>query len=161
MRFARIIALVAVLVASSPASGTDNALRQLLQALGEIGRAYNQAGASRGVQELLLFGGPGHNQFLGCLNCSDISPASVSNLTSGYGFANDFGVWNSFGQYASRFSMYSACNQFATDPPVIVDRAGNAYGRFTINQFAAGSVCGVTGNAKACEIVTAVCRQKG
>lgn len=98
--------------------------------------------------ELLLFGGGSdHAEFLGCLNCSAVSPISVINSVSPYGFANDFGKWNSFGQYASRFSLYSAYNQFAIDAPVVVDRAGNFYGRFSINQFAIAGVCGVTSNA--------------
>jgi hypothetical protein len=36
---------------------------------------------------------------------------------------------NGFGQFASQFSSYSACNEFASDPPVIVDRSGSYYGR--------------------------------
>lgn len=160
MRFALVLALVASLSVSSAASGMDKGLRELLHGLGEIGQNYNDAATQRNVTELLLFGGPGHTQFLGCLTCSNLSPAAVSNSTSQYGFANNFGLWNSLGQYASQFSTYSACNQFALDPPVIVDRAGNAYGRFSINQFATGSVCSVTGNINACQLVTAVCQSK-
>ena len=29
----------------------------------------------------------------------------------------------------------SACNPYATDPPVIVDSAGHYYGRLTLNQY--------------------------
>ena len=36
--------------------------------------------------------------------------------------------------YVSPNSAYSACNAFATDPPVIVDERGRSYGRLTVNQ---------------------------
>jgi hypothetical protein len=31
--------------------------------------------------------------------------------------------------------MYSACNQYASDPPVIVDQDGQFYGRLTLNSY--------------------------
>jgi len=46
---------------------------------------------------LYLFGGQGHEEFLGCLNCGEHDPKSVWNSMSRFGFENDFGVWNSFG----------------------------------------------------------------
>ena len=160
MRILLAFALVAGLSLSPSAVGMGSGLRELLQALGEIGRQHNEASNQRNAAELLLFGGPGHMTFLGCLNCNQVSPMSVSNTISQYGFTNNLGVWSSIGQYASTFSPYSACNQLAPDAPVIVDRAGNAYGRFSINQFATGSVCSVTGSQQACQLVTAVCASK-
>jgi hypothetical protein len=106
---------------------------------------------------LLIFGGEGHKEFLGCLNCSETADNSVWNEMSRYGFYNGFGTWNPFGPYKNPFSGYSACNQFANDPPVIVDREGNFYGRLSINEFIGGSVCSVTGNQKACVALRAMC----
>lgn len=110
--------------------------------------------------ELLLFGGSGHKEFLGCLNCNEYHGKSVWNEMSRFGFKNDFGVWNPFGSYANPFSSYSACGEFASDPPVIVDEAGNAYGRFSINEYTSGSICGVTGNEKLCRALKVMCAKK-
>ena len=109
---------------------------------------------------LYLFGGQGHKEFLGCLNCDSIHPKSVWNEMSQFGFKNDFGVWNPFGQFINQFSSYSMCNEFSTDSPIIVDENGRAYGRMSINEFAPGSVCGATGNERLCRAVRALCKSK-
>jgi len=84
---------------------------------------------------LLLFGGHGHDVFLGCLNCSPFDRGSVCNEFGNHGspFARE-SIWNEFGSYGSAFSSTSPWNEFASDPPVIVDREGNFYGYFTANQ---------------------------
>lgn len=107
--------------------------------------------------ELLLLGGNDHRAFLGCLNCNEYSSSSVWNSSSEYGWANGFGVWNSFGAYKSEFSSELACNEFASDPPVIVDRQGNFYGRLSINEFVNASVCGVSGASNICKAVKSMC----
>jgi hypothetical protein len=106
---------------------------------------------------LYIFGGDGHKDFLGCLNCGETHPKSVWNEMSQFGFKNNFGVWNPFGQYLNPFSSYSMCNEFASDPPVIVDDQGNAYGRMSLNQFAPGSVCSATGSEKLCHSIRIIC----
>jgi hypothetical protein len=81
-----------------------------------------------------LFGGQNHGVFLGCLNCSEYDSGSILNQFSKYGSQfSSTSIFNAFSEYGSAFSTYSACNQFAIDPPIIVDRQGNAYGRLTIN----------------------------
>lgn len=110
--------------------------------------------------DLLVYGGRGHREFLGCLNCSDYSSDSVWNEYSRYGFLNDFGVWNPFGDYASPFSSYSMCNEYATDPPVIVDKDGNFYGRLSINPYISGNVCGVGGVEELCTAIKTICKSK-
>src|SRR5579864_1912444 len=72
---------------------------------------------------VLLFGGYDHKEFLGCLTCAELDPNSVWNDFSQYGWRNGFATWNPFGQYKNPFSPYSACNELATDPPVMVDRS--------------------------------------
>lgn len=83
---------------------------------------------------LLLFGGPGHKTYLGCLSCSEFDAESVFNSFGSYGSKfSSSSIFNRFSDFGSKFSSYSACNQFASDPPVIVDPAGNFYGRLTIS----------------------------
>lgn len=87
--------------------------------------------------ELLLFGGNDHKTFLGCLNCSSFSSDSVCNEFGRAGSQfNSESIWNQFGHYGSQFSSESPWNRFSSSGPVIVDRSGNFYGRFTANQFA-------------------------
>lgn len=84
--------------------------------------------------KIMIFGGLNHATYLGCLNCSEYASDSVFN---NYGsFGSPYGmnsIFNHYSQYGSPYSMYSACNPYASDPPVIVDEAGNFYGRLTIN----------------------------
>jgi hypothetical protein len=84
----------------------------------------------------MIFGGPDHRTYLGCLSCSEFEPDSVFNTAGQYGFSvYPNSIWNSVGQFGSVISPYSVCNSVATDPPVIVDESGNAYGRLTVNQY--------------------------
>jgi hypothetical protein len=87
-------------------------------------------------EELLLFGGSNHDQYLGCLKCSDSRSDSICNGFSSYG--NEFGsnMWNEFSSpYGNEFSRSSPWNEFSTSDsvPVLVDRNGKFYGYFTIN----------------------------
>ena len=109
---------------------------------------------------LYLFGGDGHKEFLGCLNCSSTHTKSVWNEMSSFGLKNDFGLWNPFGQFINPFSSYSMCNEFASDPPIIVDDEGRAYGRMSINEFAPGSVCGIKAYERLCRVVRLICQSK-
>ena len=88
------------------------------------------------AQKLMLFGGLGHKTYLGCLNCSQYAVDSIRNEygQNGSPYATD-SIRNSYGQYGSPYSSHSACNEFAADPPVIVDGNGNFYGRLTVNEY--------------------------
>jgi hypothetical protein len=89
---------------------------------------------SAGSPALLLFGGPDHKTFLGCLNCSEYSNDSVLNQYSPYGSPyTPNSIFSPYGEFGSAYSTYSACNANAADPPAIVDRNGNYYGRLSIN----------------------------
>lgn len=109
---------------------------------------------------LYIFGDDGYKEFLGCLNCGSTHPKSVWNELSQFGFKNDFGVWKQFGQFINQFSSYSMCNEFTSDSPIIVDEQGKAYGRMSVNEFASGSVCSVTGNGDLCRVVRATCKSR-
>jgi hypothetical protein len=114
--------------------------------------------ATAKADDLLLFGGVGHKEFLGCLNCSEFVGNSIWNEMSTYGWKNGFGTWNSLGSYKNSFSSYSACNEFASDPPVIVDAKGAYYGRLSINEIRTDSVCNSINNADAlCRALKVMC----
>jgi len=94
------------------------------------------------AQDLLLFGGTNHDQFLGCLNCNSFERDSVCNQ---FGAGNEFSassIFNEFGTFGNSFSLSSPWNEFSTSKavPVLVDRAGNFYGYFTINDFRSDAV---------------------
>ena len=97
--------------------------------------AFAAAGEAQ-IPKLLLFGGPSHDVFLGCLNCSSFSSDSIQNSFGKYGssFSAD-SIFNSFGRFGNAFSGQSPCNQFSTDAPVIVDPNGGYYGRLTLNAY--------------------------
>jgi hypothetical protein len=109
------------------------------------------------ANDYLIFGGPDHDQYLGCLSCSEFSSESVFNSISPYGFDNELGVWSSLRPFRSTISGASACSQFAAKPPIVVDREGNFYWSLTINQFAPRSACGIYGNSQLCTALKAMC----
>lgn len=86
---------------------------------------------------LLVFGGTDHKTFLGCLNCSEYGQSSIQHA---YSYGSPYGqtVFNHFSQYGSELSNESACNPYATDPPVIVDSNGKFYGRLTFRRILTG-----------------------
>ena len=90
-------------------------------------------------QNILLFGGTDHRTFLGCLSCSQFDRESIFNQFGPYGsYLSAQSIWNSFGLYGSQFSSLSVCSELASAPPVVVDKAGNFYGRLSVNTFKAG-----------------------
>jgi hypothetical protein len=109
------------------------------------------------AQELLLFGGSGNKEFLGCLNCSEHDANSVWNDYSTYGWGNGYGKWNSYGSYGNKFSSYSPCNEYSSSGPAIVDKKGSYYGMLSINEYASGSICGISGNAQICRALKVMC----
>jgi hypothetical protein len=120
------LALVAAILTHRHSSGGGGAVGI------SIGGTYVQS-------RVLVFGGPNHHVFLGCLSCSEWDHDSVMNTTGPYG--SEFGqtIFNSFSDYGSAYSNYSACNSFASDPPVIVTERGNYLGRLTVNEFSDGA----------------------
>jgi hypothetical protein len=95
------------------------------------------------AQELLLFGGHKHDQYLGCLRCSEFRSDSVCNGFGKYG--NEFGsnMWNEFSSpFGNEFSSSSPWNEFSSSNsvPVLVDRNGKFYGYFTINDTRSNAV---------------------
>lgn len=86
--------------------------------------------------ELLLFAGKSHDKFVGCLNCSRYDDQSVWNKYGTYGSKyNNESIWNKYGSYGSKYENMSPWNKYANEAPVIVDREGNYYGKFTSNKY--------------------------
>ena len=84
----------------------------------------------------LLFGGDNHDKFLGCLNCSKYDKLSIWNKYGDFGSKyNSDSIWNKYGTYGSKYSSESPWNKYSTNGPVIVDNAGNFYGKFTTNKY--------------------------
>jgi hypothetical protein len=84
----------------------------------------------------MIFGGEDHEQYLGCMNCSEYVHDSVENIFGPFGSKfSATSIRNHFSSFGSQFSSYSACNTFASEPPRIVDDDGNFYGTLTINRF--------------------------
>lgn len=88
------------------------------------------------AQELYIYGGKDHDVCLGCLTCSEYSSESIWNEYSKYGNEyNSNSIWNEYGTYGNEYSQYSPWNEYGTNPPVIVDKKGNFYGYFTVNEY--------------------------
>lgn len=83
---------------------------------------------------LLLYGGRGHNVFLGCFTCNELNPDSITNEVGRYGSqVSPTSIFNQVGRYGSQISNESVCNPRASYPPVVVDEKGNFYGYLTVN----------------------------
>lgn len=107
--------------------------------------------------EIVILGGSNHDEFLGCLSCSNSHPESVWNNVSRHGWGNGFGTWNPFGPHRNPYGMNSACNQYSQSPPILVDRQGNLYGTLSVNAYARGSICGAAGNPQVCRALRVMC----
>lgn len=93
--------------------------------------------SSTNAQELQLFGGNGHDVFLGCFNCNEYSSESICNeFGAGSAFKSN-SIFNEFSRFGNEFSSSSPWNEFSSsnDVPVLVDRQGGFYGYFTVNEF--------------------------
>lgn len=86
-------------------------------------------------QELHIYAGSNHDVYLGCLNCNKFNSNSIWNAYGTYGSKyNSKSIWNAYGTYGSQYNPESPWNKYSTDPPVIVDKAGEFYGYFTLNE---------------------------
>jgi hypothetical protein len=87
------------------------------------------------VKQHLLFGGSGHDQFLGCLNCAALDRDAICNAYGPFGNRFNTGsIWNAYGTYGSKYQIWSPWNLYTVSPPAIVDRDGKFYGYLTANK---------------------------
>ncbi|HEY6079996.1 MAG TPA: hypothetical protein VIW29_14380 [Polyangiaceae bacterium] len=83
--------------------------------------------------ELLIFGGPSHEVFLGCL-CDERRADSVFNMVGQHGSdVSPTSIRNKFEPYGSNHDETSACNAAATRPPIVVSLDGKSLGLLTMN----------------------------
>lgn len=95
----------------------------------------------RAQEALLLYGGDGHQAFLGCLNCSKYDSNSVQNQYGTYGSAySTTSIFNHYSEFGSAYSSMSVCGRYAVDPPVVVDREGRSHGRLTLDSYAPDAI---------------------
>lgn len=93
------------------------------------------------LNPLLLFGGPEHQDFLGCLTCDASEPFSIWNPQSDYGSPDHpHSIWNRAGPYGSTDSPHSPWSRRPKSVPVVVDRAGNPCGNFAVDRSFPGRV---------------------
>ena len=132
-----------VLLSCAPATWTD------------IGTAMAAFSSGASSTKIMLFGGRGHETYLGCLSCSEFSTESVFNESGRYGSPwGTNSIANKYGSFGSLSSTYSVCNPYASDPPVVVDQDGNYYGRLTVSRYRRDGLKG-----EFLEWITAVCAQ--
>lgn len=127
---------VLVLVSSLRGAMRSKSILVLLFVL--AAQLWNQAEA-----ELLLFGGTGHDEFLGCLDCGEYASESVCNDYGTYGnqYSSD-SIWNAYSNFGNQYGSNSPWNSYSSSKgvPVLVDRQGNFYGYFTINRYRSDAV---------------------
>jgi hypothetical protein len=125
-----------ILTSTAPAFGTGVA---------SVGAAPITLGASAPAvatpaARLLIFGGANHKTFLGCL-CSEYESDSVFDEYGRFGSRyNIETIWNRYGDYGSPYANTSACNTYATDPPVVVTSDGKFIGYLTLNAYKGGAI---------------------
>ena len=83
--------------------------------------------------KLLVFGGPSHEVYLGCV-CEAHSPDSVFNMAGEFGSdLSNTSMRNKFAPYGSNSEDTSACNAAAMHPPSVLGSDGKALGLLTLN----------------------------
>jgi len=88
------------------------------------------------AQTLHLYGGDNHDVYLGCLNCDSYNSNSIWNEYGTYGSSyNSKSIWNEYGTYGSEYNSNCPWNEYGSNPPVVVDKQGNFYGYFTVNEY--------------------------
>lgn len=86
--------------------------------------------------DLLIYGGSGHDKFLGCLDCGAYSADSICNSYGKYG--NKYstqGMFNEYSGFGNGYNTSSPWNKYSTSKsvPMLVGRDGEFHGYFTIN----------------------------
>lgn len=83
---------------------------------------------------LLIYGSTQLDKFLGCLNCNPKYSISVWNAKGPYGSSRgDFSIWNTLFEFGNVKSRVCPWNQFASNPPAVIDPKGTFYGFLTSN----------------------------
>ncbi|MAP81081.1 MAG: hypothetical protein CL526_08325 [Aequorivita sp.] len=87
-------------------------------------------------QNLQLYGGADHNEYLGCIDCSNFDLNSIWNPYSNYGNkSSSKSIWNPNGIYGNEFNFYSPWNKHSSIPPIVKNKDGEILGYFTVNKY--------------------------
>jgi hypothetical protein len=147
--------------------------KHVLVSLGSIAFFSITATSQGQAHKIMIFGGPDHKTYLGCLSCARSSRESIFNEEGEYGRCvgalsdNLFcrGPFKEFGSVGPAHDR-SACGSSASDPPVIVDELGAYYGRFSVgglfgheDAVCSTSILGRFKNKQVCDTVKWVCSQ--
>ena len=108
-------------------------------------------------QQFLIYAGPLHRDYLGCLNCDQFDPNSVWDGYGALGWGNAYTDASHFATYRTRHGRYSSCDKFAADPPILIDRSLNHYGVLNVSETRADSVCGPHGTPSICQALKRAC----
>ncbi|WP_114939903.1 hypothetical protein [Mucilaginibacter endophyticus] len=101
-------------------------------------------------EQLHIYGGKNHDQYLGCLTCGDDQLKSIWCTFGDYGSRHmPKAIWNELGKYGSVSSQYSPFNENAKYPPIILDDHKRFRGYLTVNKnnqqrcknYVAGQIC--------------------
>ena len=110
------------------------------------------------ANDLFIFGGSSHDVFLGCITCDENSSSSIFNDKSKYGLGNSYGVWSSYSGYKNTYSSTSMCNEYASYPPIVVDKKGNYYGKLSLKEYDRDGVCYHSNKSKElCRLLKLMC----
>lgn len=109
----------------------------LLLILSVLTMTGQSANAQR-LSDLILIADDNEGTFLGTFE-NEYTSNSVFNEYGNYGSQySSKSIFNQYSQYGSEYSSYSPFNAYASNPPLIVDKDGNFYGRLSINRYARG-----------------------
>ncbi len=108
-------------------------------------------------QQFLIYAGPLHRDYLGCLNCDQFDTNSVWDGYSAMGWGNAYAEASHFSTYRAPHGRYSACDALAADPPILIDRSLNHYGVLNISTKRGDSICGPHGTKSICEALKRTC----
>ena len=84
----------------------------------------------------MLYGGPDHSQYLGCLECNEFSSEFICNGFGPYGNVDSAkGMFNEYAGFGNEYNSKSPWNEYSSsnEVPILVDEEGNFLGYFTIN----------------------------
>jgi len=108
-------------------------------------------------QQYLIYAGPLHRDYLGCLNCDQFDTNSVWDAFAPTGWTNAYIEASRFATYRAKHGRYSSCDAFAADPPILIDISRHFYGVLNVSETRADSVCGPHGTRSICLALKGAC----
>jgi hypothetical protein len=101
------------------------------------------AWSSSVTADLLIYGGSGHDEFLGNLNCGGYSTDSICNSYGTFGNSYSFqGMFNEYTGFGNKYNSSSPWNKYSSSNsvPVLVGKDGSFYDYFTINYYRSDAI---------------------